>query len=236
LQRDLSVSYQKVGDIMVVQGDLAGALASYKDSLAVIDRVAKTDFGNAGWQADLAGSSGKLGQLYTRLGDKAEARRYFERGRAIVTVFAERSGNQLWIGYLKSFDRDLAALDAQQTSGRGEPQTVEELAKAIAHTIDANTIRGGPNSPLNFVSASSRGNRVEIRYIANDISAFQRAKANAAGMQTATISYHCDAGRISYLKRGVVVYQVYEAPSIGDRIEIIAAFHSYEFLEDVLGK
>jgi hypothetical protein len=32
------------------------------------------------------------------------------RGRAIVAPFAEKSGHQLWIGYLKSFDKELAAL------------------------------------------------------------------------------------------------------------------------------
>ena len=34
-QRDLSVSYEKVGDVQVAQGDLAGALKSYRDSLAI---------------------------------------------------------------------------------------------------------------------------------------------------------------------------------------------------------
>ena len=34
-----------------------------------------------------------------------------ERGRAIVAPFAEKSGHQLWIGYLKSFDEYLAALE-----------------------------------------------------------------------------------------------------------------------------
>ena len=34
-QRDLSVSYDKVGDVQSAQGDLAGALKSYRDSLAI---------------------------------------------------------------------------------------------------------------------------------------------------------------------------------------------------------
>ena len=48
---------------------------------------------------------------YILLGNKDEARRYFERGRAIVASFAEKSENQRWVGYLKSFDEDIAALD-----------------------------------------------------------------------------------------------------------------------------
>ena len=53
-QRDLSVSYDKVGDVQVAQGDLAGALKSYRDSLAIAERLAKSDPGNAGWQRDLS--------------------------------------------------------------------------------------------------------------------------------------------------------------------------------------
>jgi tetratricopeptide (TPR) repeat protein len=53
-RRDLSVSYNKVGDVQAAQGDLAGALKSYRDSLAIRDRLAQSDPGNAGWQRDLA--------------------------------------------------------------------------------------------------------------------------------------------------------------------------------------
>ena len=54
-QRDLSVSYDKVGDVQVAQGDLAGALKSYRDSLAIRDRLAKSDPGNAGLAARSVG-------------------------------------------------------------------------------------------------------------------------------------------------------------------------------------
>ena len=52
--RDLSVSYNRIGDVQVAQGDLAGALTSYRDSLAIAERLAKSDPGNAGWQRDLS--------------------------------------------------------------------------------------------------------------------------------------------------------------------------------------
>jgi tetratricopeptide repeat protein len=53
-QRDLSVSYNKIGDVQRAQGDLAGALTSYRDSLVLFDRLAKSDHGNTGWQRDLS--------------------------------------------------------------------------------------------------------------------------------------------------------------------------------------
>ncbi len=52
-QRNLSVSYDRVGDVQVAQGDLAAALASYEASLAIAERLAASDPGNAGWQWNL---------------------------------------------------------------------------------------------------------------------------------------------------------------------------------------
>jgi hypothetical protein len=57
----------------VEQGDLAGALKSYNDSLAIFDRLAKSDPGNAGWQRDLSVSFGKIGDVQKEQGDLAGA-------------------------------------------------------------------------------------------------------------------------------------------------------------------
>jgi hypothetical protein len=67
------VSYSKVGDLQVAQGDLAGALKSYRDSLAIAERLAKSDPGNAGWQRDLSVSYAKLGSTFRLAGEKAKA-------------------------------------------------------------------------------------------------------------------------------------------------------------------
>src|SRR3984893_8789537 len=48
-QRDLSVSYDNIGDVQVTQGDLKAALKSYSDSLAIRERLAQSDLGNADW-------------------------------------------------------------------------------------------------------------------------------------------------------------------------------------------
>ena len=53
-QRDLSVSYNKVGDVLKDQGNLPEALNAYRDSLAIAERLAKADPGNAQWQVDVA--------------------------------------------------------------------------------------------------------------------------------------------------------------------------------------
>jgi tetratricopeptide (TPR) repeat protein len=71
-QRDLSVSYNKVGDVQVQQGDLAGALGSYRKDLAIADTLAARDPNNAEWQRDLIVSLAKMGKV-------SQDKSYFKR-------------------------------------------------------------------------------------------------------------------------------------------------------------
>jgi len=52
--------------VQVAQGDLAAALKSYHDSLAIRVRLAQSDSGNAVWQRDLAALIEKLGGMAYR--------------------------------------------------------------------------------------------------------------------------------------------------------------------------
>jgi hypothetical protein len=61
LQRGLSVSYERVGNVQKNQVDLPGALKSYRDSLGIREKLAKQDPGNAGWQRDLSVSYDNVG-------------------------------------------------------------------------------------------------------------------------------------------------------------------------------
>ncbi len=62
-QRDLAISYDNVGDVQVAQSDLAGALKSYRASLAIRERLASLDYSNAQWQNDLDFVIGRIGGL-----------------------------------------------------------------------------------------------------------------------------------------------------------------------------
>ena len=59
----LSVSYIKIGDVQEAQGDLTGAMRSYREGLAIRDRLAKSDPGNAQWQYDLGISNERIGDV-----------------------------------------------------------------------------------------------------------------------------------------------------------------------------
>ena len=61
------MSHNKIGNVQVAQGDLPAALTSYRASLAIRERLAKADPGNAEWQRDLIVSYVKLSDV---TGDK----------------------------------------------------------------------------------------------------------------------------------------------------------------------
>jgi hypothetical protein len=65
-QRDLSVSYELVGDALAAQGDLAEAVKFYRDAVAIRDRLAKLDPDNAVWQRDLAAGEAKVAKTVAR--------------------------------------------------------------------------------------------------------------------------------------------------------------------------
>ena len=60
-QRDLSVGYEKIGDVQVKQGDVAGALSSYRKDLGIAETLAARDANNAQWQRNLIVSLVKVG-------------------------------------------------------------------------------------------------------------------------------------------------------------------------------
>lgn len=74
-QRDLSVSHNRIGDVLVAQGDGPGALAAYRKGLAIREALAARDPANAEWQRDLIVSNVKLGEA---TGDKSYAHRALE--------------------------------------------------------------------------------------------------------------------------------------------------------------
>ena len=72
-QRDLSVSYNKVGDVLVAQGNLPRRSKPIATACAIAERLAKADPGNAGWQRDLSVSYDKVGDVLVDQGNLPEA-------------------------------------------------------------------------------------------------------------------------------------------------------------------
>ena len=107
----LTLSYTKVGDVLMAQGNLAEALKFYRDGLAVADRLTKADPGNAGWQRDLAISQGRVGAVLAKQGDAAHALDMLQQGRAVVARLAKQSpANAQLSKDLAAFDDNIAKL------------------------------------------------------------------------------------------------------------------------------
>ena len=97
-QRERSVMLNRQGDVLSAQGDLAGALAAYREALAVSRRLAAADPSNAGWQRDLSVSQDKLGDVLSAQGDLAGAlaayRETLAVSRRLAAADPSNSGRQ----------------------------------------------------------------------------------------------------------------------------------------------
>jgi tetratricopeptide (TPR) repeat protein len=85
-QSDLSLSYEKVGDVLVAQGDLAGALKNYRECFQIIEKLASQDPSNAIWQNGTAWNRYCVAKVLIPIknGDRNEARRLVIEGIDIM--------------------------------------------------------------------------------------------------------------------------------------------------------
>jgi tetratricopeptide (TPR) repeat protein len=119
------------------QRDLAGALNSYRDSLAIAEKLAKQDAGNAVWQRDLSVCYGRVGDVKSAQGDLAGALKNYRDSLAILEKLAKQdAGNANWqrdlsvyygrVADVKSAQGDLAGA---LKSYRDSLAIAEKLAK-----------------------------------------------------------------------------------------------------------
>jgi hypothetical protein len=109
-----------MANVLLVQGNLTEALQAYREGLAITERLAKADPGNAAWQRDLAVSYSRFALVHLKRGEVAEASVEFGKGREIMTrLVAVAPSNSQWRKDLAWFDDQIAALEAQsQEAGR----------------------------------------------------------------------------------------------------------------------
>ncbi|HEC14247.1 MAG TPA: hypothetical protein ENI72_00680, partial [Rhodospirillales bacterium] len=86
--RDRSVALNEIGGVLVAQGDLPGALGSFRASMVIRKRLAEADASNAGLQRDLSVSHNKIGGVQVKQGDLPEALRSFRASHAIFERLA----------------------------------------------------------------------------------------------------------------------------------------------------
>lgn len=97
---------------------------------------------------------------------------------------------------------------------------LDQLAHAIAHTIEAGTVRS-PGGPVSFDGATVQGAKVVIHFTANDLAKFVRSKTDAARMRETVTSAFCrNPQKAAPLKRGISLIYVFELADKSDRIEL----------------
>jgi tetratricopeptide (TPR) repeat protein len=110
-QRDLSVSYSKIGDTLMLLNRQDEALLTYRKGLKIAEKVADADQGNLQWQRDLSVAHTRIGNVLLRQGKRDEALAEYRAGLSI--------------------DEKLAAADP------GNPQAQIDLAVSLFSLADS---------------------------------------------------------------------------------------------------
>jgi len=128
-QCDLSVSYERLGDLMSALGQGEQAREFFEKSLGAIERVAQAEPERADFQRQLSVSYNKLGDLMRALGQGEQAREFFEKDLAIAQRLAQAEPGRA------DYQRDLSVSynklgDLMSALGQGE-QAREFFEKSL---------------------------------------------------------------------------------------------------------
>ncbi|MBL8692494.1 MAG: tetratricopeptide repeat protein [Planctomycetes bacterium] len=143
-QRDLSVSYNKLGDLMRALGQGDQAKAFFEKALQIAERLARSEPDRADFQRDLSVSYNQLGDLMRALGQGDQAKTFFEKCHAILKRLARSEPDRA------DFQRDLSVSynqlgDLMRALGQGDQakaffekalQIAERLARSEPDRAD----------------------------------------------------------------------------------------------------
>jgi hypothetical protein len=97
---------------------------------------------------------------------------------------------------------------------------LDQLADAIAHTINGSTARS-PGAPLAFDGASVQGTNVIIHYSVKDSALLSKLKTGADNMREGMASHTCrNPQSLTPLKRGISLINLYELADKSDKLAI----------------
>jgi tetratricopeptide (TPR) repeat protein len=137
-QRDLSVSWDRLGDVRRAQGDLPGALRAYDDARTIRANLAAADPGNAEWQRDLSISWEKLGSVHEEQENRADALKAWRAALAVSGRFPENFPDSIDmvttpVIHLAGVARTLDPADAQAPA---EAARLLDRALALLRPLD----------------------------------------------------------------------------------------------------
>ena len=151
-QRDLSVSHDRIGDVLRSQGDRDGALTAYRAALAIAETLARRDLANTEWQRDLSVSHDRIGDVLFSQGDRNRALTAYRTALAVRETLTRRDpANTQWqrdliVSYVKMAEAEPTAARAQLSRALDIARTLQSegrLAPTDAWVIDDLTQRLG---------------------------------------------------------------------------------------------
>ena len=89
-QRDLSASLHYVGDVLLAQGNLSGALAAFREGFDIMRTLIAIDPSNMGWQSDLSLDTQSIGDVLVAAGDLAGAFNAYDAALDITRAIAAK--------------------------------------------------------------------------------------------------------------------------------------------------
>ena len=140
-QRDLAVSYTKLGDLESARGNGEKAKKFFEDALAILKALAK-ELNRADFQRDLAVSYTKLGDLERAHGNAEKAKKFFEDALAIRKAVAAKKPNKvdfqsdLFISYHKLGDLERALGNVEKAKKYFEDALAIAAALAAKAPLD----------------------------------------------------------------------------------------------------
>jgi non-specific serine/threonine protein kinase/serine/threonine-protein kinase len=168
-RRELAISRQKRADILLMNGDAAGALAIYRQAHDALEIMAKTDPANTMLQIDLANMSYYQGRALTVLGRNAEANHSLQHALALFETVRDAAiasdeyprgpaGIQVWLGDLAArqsntqsavqhFEQSITLLSGNKGSDLDDDERCE-MATALVRVGQASLRLGRPQEAL----------------------------------------------------------------------------------------
>ena len=139
-QRDLSVSFNKLGEVSVAAGDLNAARRYFEEGLRISRRLAEDDTASAQAQRDLSISFDRLGDVSRAAGDLKAAQGYFEDGLRIRRRLADadtanaQAQRDLWVSHWRIADV-LMKLEEQEESTKHWRQAYNILQGMVSRGL-----------------------------------------------------------------------------------------------------
>ena len=158
-QRDLSVSFERIGAEHYARGNLDAALEAYEDRYVITEKLAAQDPSNTEWQRDLAVSHGFIGSVLEARGDLEGALSRYQKALEIQKRLAAQDlsnagwQRDLWVSMYRlaimegsgvSWAEVLARMEAMKARGVLLPKDEPLLEQARAHQAATTQQSAGP--------------------------------------------------------------------------------------------